>query len=76
MKIPKTAAEAAATRRRWINLAEIVAGAGLLIAGLTWWNSYQERIGEEADKASAREQAQAERGRWSCAVPPIARANG
>jgi len=59
---PKTAAEAAeaaATRRRWINLAEIVAVAGLLISGLALWNSYRERAGEETDKASARSQAQA-----------------
>jgi hypothetical protein len=53
------AAEAAATRRRWINLAEIVAVAGLLISGLALWNSYRERAGEETDKASARSQAEA-----------------
>ena len=54
------AAEAAATRRRWINLAEIVAVAGLLISGLALWNSYRERTGEETDKVSARQQALAE----------------
>jgi hypothetical protein len=54
------AAEAAATRRRWINLAEIVAVAGLLISGLALWNSYRERTGEEIDKVSARQQALAE----------------
>ena len=56
----KDAAEAAATRRRWINLAEIVAVAGLLVSGLALWNSYQERTGEEADKAAARKQASAQ----------------
>jgi hypothetical protein len=54
------AAEAAATRRRWINLAELVAVAGLLISGLALWNSYRERAGEETDKVSARQQALAE----------------
>lgn len=54
------AAEAAATRRRWINLAEIVAVAGLLISGVALWNGYQERTGEEADKAAARKQALAQ----------------
>jgi len=54
------AAEAAATRRRWINLAEIVAVAGLLISGLALWNSYQERSGEETEKTTARKQALAE----------------
>ena len=54
------AAEAAATRRRWINLAEFVAVAGLLISGLALWNSYQERSGEETDKVTARKQAQAQ----------------
>ncbi|HYJ52564.1 MAG TPA: hypothetical protein VEW04_05275 [Allosphingosinicella sp.] len=57
---PKTEAEKEATRRRWINLAEIVAVIGLLISGLALWNSYQERAGEESDKASERTQAQAE----------------
>lgn len=60
---PKTQAEqaeAAATRRRWINLAEIVAVAGLLVSGLALWNSYQERTGDESEKASERTQAQAE----------------
>ena len=60
---PKTeaeAAEAAATRRRWINLAEIVAVAGLLISGLALWNNYRERAGDESDKAAARSQAQAQ----------------
>jgi len=54
------AAEAAATRRRWINLAEIVAVAGLLISGVALWNSYQERTGEETDKVTARKQALAQ----------------
>ena len=54
------AAEAAATRRRWINLAEFVAVAGLLISGLALWNSYRERTGEETDKVAARRQAQAQ----------------
>jgi hypothetical protein len=59
---PAQAAEAAATRRRWITLAEIVAVAGLLISGLALWNSYRERTGEETDKDSARQQALAEAG--------------
>ena len=54
------AAEAAATRRRWINLAEIVAVAGLLISGLALWNGYRERTGEETDKVAARKQALAQ----------------
>ena len=54
------AREAAATRRRWINLAEIVAVAGLLISGVALWNSYQERTGEETDKVIARERALAQ----------------
>lgn len=54
------AAEAAATRRRWLNLAEIVAVAGLLISGLALWNGYRERTGEETDKVAARKQALAQ----------------
>jgi hypothetical protein len=60
---PKSAAEkaeAAATRRRWINLAEVVAVAGLLISGLALWNNYRDRTVDESEKASERTQAQAE----------------
>ena len=50
-------AEAAATRRRWLTLAEVVAIAGVVIAGLTLWNNWQ---GREADQAArAAEQANA-----------------
>lgn len=60
---PRTAAEkaeAAATRRRWINLAEIVAVAGLLISGLALWNSYRDRTVDESEKASERSKEDAE----------------
>lgn len=50
---PAERAEAAATRRRWISLAEVVAVAGVLIAGLTLWNSWSERRDAAAEKASA-----------------------
>jgi hypothetical protein len=46
-------AEAAATRRRWLTLAEVVAIAGVVIAGLTLWNNWQ---GREADQAARAEQ--------------------
>lgn len=44
----------AQTRRRWITLAEVVAVAGVIIAGLTLWNSWQERRSAAADKAIER----------------------
>lgn len=53
-------AEAAAVRRRWITLAEVLGVIAVLISGLTLWNSYQERSADEADKAAARTQAAAE----------------
>ena len=43
-------AEAAATRRRWVSLAEIVAVAGVLIGALTLWNSWSERRDAQAEK--------------------------
>jgi hypothetical protein len=46
-------AEAAATRRRWINLGEFVAVAGLLIAAVSLWLSWADHTASEADKASA-----------------------
>jgi len=50
-------AEAAATRRRWLTLAEVVAIAGVIIAGLTLWNNWQ---GREADQAARRAQQASE----------------
>jgi len=53
-------AEAASVRRRWITLAEILGVIAVLISGLTLWNSYRQRTADEADKAAARSQAEAE----------------
>src|SRR5689334_7888552 len=52
--------EAAAVRRRWITLAEVLGVIAVLISGLTLWNSYRQRSDEEADKAAAQSQAAAE----------------
>jgi len=43
-------AEAAATRRRWITLAELVGVAGLLIAALSLWMSWSDRRADEQEK--------------------------
>jgi len=53
------AAEAAAIRRRWITLGEVLAVAAVAISGLTLWNSYSERSSAEADKAAERQSAKA-----------------
>jgi len=53
-------AEAAATRRRWINLAEILGVLAIIISGLTLWNSYRERTSEEAERAAAKQEASTE----------------
>jgi hypothetical protein len=50
------AAEAAAIRRRWITLGEILAVIAVLISGLTLWNSYQERSSSEAERAAEKKQ--------------------
>jgi predicted xylose isomerase-like sugar epimerase len=52
--------EAAAVRRRWITLAEVLGVIAVLISGLTLWNAWRERSSDEADKAAARAEAQAE----------------
>lgn len=56
-------AEAAALRRRWITLGEFVAVAGLIIAGLSFWNSWEERRDAREiraeERAAAREAAAA-----------------
>lgn len=43
-------AEAAATRRRWINLGEFVAVVGLIIAGVSLWMTWHDRQTDIADK--------------------------
>jgi hypothetical protein len=43
-------AEAAATRRRWINLGEFVAVAGLIIGGVSLYLNYADRQADQADK--------------------------
>lgn len=47
-------AEAAATRRRWINLGEFIAVAGLLIAGIGLWLTWSDRRSDMADKQAER----------------------
>jgi hypothetical protein len=51
---PAERKEAAATRRRWVSLAEILAVVGALIAALTLWSNWSDRRADEADKASTR----------------------
>ena len=58
---PEEKREAAAIRRRWITLGEVLAVIAVLISGATLWNSYQERKTSEAERAAAaRKEAQAE----------------
>lgn len=45
--------EAARVRRRWLNLGELLAIAGVLISGAALWNSYSERTNSEAEQAVA-----------------------
>ena len=53
---PEERKEAAAIRRRWITLGEVLAVIGVLISGLALWNSWSER--SAAEKARAAEKAQ------------------
>lgn len=58
-------AERAKTRRRWLTLAELVAVAGVLIAGANFytnWSDHRDQIAERsaADRASARDKARIE----------------
>ena len=50
-------AEAAAIRRRWITLGEILAVVAVMISGLTFWNSYSERTASEAERAAEKDAA-------------------
>lgn len=49
------AREAAAIRRRWITLGEVLAVLAVLISGLTLWNSYSERSATETERAEEKQ---------------------
>ncbi len=53
------AAEAAAIRRRWVTLGEVLAVIAVLISGLTLYNNWQERRSSETQKAAATKQGAA-----------------
>jgi len=50
---PAERKEAAATRRRWVSLAEVLGVTGALIAALTLWINWSDRRADQADKARA-----------------------
>lgn len=59
---PAEKAEAAAIRRRWVSLAEVVSVAGVAIAGLGLWVTWSDHRSEQAEKQTqsttqSREQA-------------------
>ncbi|KTF68544.1 hypothetical protein ACNFJ7_03115 [Sphingomonas sp. HT-1] len=55
----KARAEAAAVRRRWITLGEVLGVAAVLISGLTLWNSWSDRRESKAEQATAAQRASA-----------------
>lgn len=57
--------EQAATRRRWISLAELVAVSGLIIGALTLWMNWSDKREDARDKAVASATAQAEEARFA-----------
>ena len=50
---PEEKREAAAIRRRWITLGEVLAVVAVLISAATLWNSYAERKSTEAERSAA-----------------------
>ena len=65
-------AEAAATRRRWINLGEFIAVAGLIIALLGLYLNWSERRDETADKQVASAKAERDSARFELRAVPTA----
>ncbi len=53
---PAERKEAAAIRRRWITLGEVLAVVGVLISGLALWNSWSERSTAEKERIAAKAQ--------------------
>ena len=47
---PSEKAEAAAIRKRWLTLGEIVAIAGLIISAIAFWNSWDQRQSDESER--------------------------
>ena len=56
---PEERKEAAAIRRRWITLGELLAITAVLISALTLWNSYKERANSEAERSTETRKAEA-----------------
>ena len=50
-------AEQKRTRRRWLNLAELLAIAGVVIAALTLWSNWQDRRADQQEKVAERADA-------------------
>lgn len=57
-------------RRRWLTIAEIVAVAGVVIAGLSLWNNWQDRRDASATKAAERVAGAQERRRYDVQGAP------
>lgn len=57
-------------RRRWLTIAEIVAVAGVVIAGLSLWNNWQDRRDASATKAAERIAGAQERRRYDVQGAP------
>jgi hypothetical protein len=53
---PEERKEAAAIRRRWITLGEVLAVIGVLISGLALWNSWSERSAAEKERMAEKAQ--------------------
>ncbi len=69
-----TRAEAAATRRRWINLGEFIAVAGLIIAAVSLYLNWSDRRADDADKQIAAVKAARNEARFD--IRAVATANG
>jgi hypothetical protein len=67
-------AEAAATRRRWINLGEFIAVAGLIIAGVSLYLNWSDRRADEADRHIATVKAERDQARFD--IRAVAAKNG
>lgn len=64
---PEERREAAAIRRRWITLGEVLAVVGVIISGLALWNSYVERQATEAERHATEAERAADKARESAA---------
>jgi hypothetical protein len=68
---PRPESNAAASRRRWITLGEVLAVIAVLISGLTLWNNWSQRNADQLQKTAEASRTSARSGRLQLVVATV-----